>query len=78
MLTLLALRLRGWLASRRRRDEMRELLGHGDRLLADAGVTRADIEARLGGRAERGPASMGLLNDICRYSPRALGLSALR
>jgi len=75
MLTLLALRIREWLASRRRREEMRCLLGREDRLLSDIGVTRSEIAAGLGRRPRNGAQTMGLLGDIYRHSARALGLA---
>ncbi len=78
MLTLIALRLRAWLASERRRDELRGLLGHDDRLLADAGVTRTEVADKLGRRSPGAAGGFGLLHDICRHSTRAMAFSGWR
>lgn len=72
MLTLLLTALRRLAAERRRRIELRGLLDKDDRLLADMGLTRTEIEVALAL-----PYTESACTAARRLSTRSLALDGL-
>lgn len=73
MLTILTRAALHWMEEHRRRAELRRLLERDDRILADIGLTRADIEEALS-RPMRDSAR----EHAYRHSVRSLALDGLR